>query len=67
MKNILVVIGGGRANGNTMQLADSFIAGAKEAGHQVEKISLLKKLRAVWDVMPAGLENHAYRKMIFMK
>ena len=43
MKNILVVIGGGRANGNTMQLADSFIAGAKEAGHQVEKISLLKK------------------------
>ena len=43
MKNILVVIGGGRANGNTMQLADSFIAGAKEAGHQVEKISLLKE------------------------
>lgn len=25
MKNILVVIGGGRANGNTMQLADSFL------------------------------------------
>lgn len=42
MKHILVVVGGGRANGNTMQLADSFIHGTEEAGHQVEKISLLK-------------------------
>ena len=33
MKNILVVQGGGRINGNTSQLADSFIQGAKEAGH----------------------------------
>ena len=40
MKNILVVQGGGRINGNTSQLADSFIQGAKEAGHTVEKISL---------------------------
>ncbi len=42
MKHILVVVGGGRANGNTMQLADAFIHGAEEAGHQVEKISLLQ-------------------------
>ena len=42
MKNILVVQGGGRINGNTSQLADSFIQGAKEAGHTVEKISLNK-------------------------
>lgn len=42
MKNILVVQGGGRINGNTIQLADSFIQGAKEAGHTVEKISLNK-------------------------
>ena len=42
MKNILVVQGGGRINGNTSQLADSFIQGAKEAGPTVEKISLNK-------------------------
>lgn len=42
MKKILVVLGGGRANGNTAQLADAFIKGAEEAGHQVEKISLIK-------------------------
>ena len=42
MKNILVVQGGGRINGNTSQLADSFIQGAQEAGHTVEKISLNK-------------------------
>ena len=40
MKNILVVQGGGRANGNTTQLADAFMQGAKAAGHAVEKISL---------------------------
>lgn len=42
MKNILVIQGGGRANGNTAQLVDAFIRGAEEAGHQVEKISLSK-------------------------
>lgn len=42
MKNILVIQGGGRANGNTAQLVNSFMQGAKDAGHQVEKISLLK-------------------------
>ena len=40
MKNILVVQGGGRANGNTTQLVDAFMQGAKAAGHAVEKISL---------------------------
>ena len=42
MKNILVVQGGGRVNGNTSQLVDAFIGGAKEAGHTVDKISLNK-------------------------
>ena len=42
MKNILVIQGGGRANGNTSQLVDAFIRGAKEAGHSVEKIPLNK-------------------------
>ena len=40
MKNILVVQDGGRAKGNTAQLVDSFIKGATEAGHTVEKINL---------------------------
>ena len=40
MKNILVVIGGGRTNGNTIQLVNSFIKGAIEVGHHVEKINL---------------------------
>jgi len=42
MKNILITVGGGRANGNTAQLVNAFIKGAEEAGHKVEKISLLK-------------------------
>lgn len=42
MKNILIIQGGGRAKGNTSQLVDSFITGAKESGHSVELISLVK-------------------------
>ena len=42
MKNILIVLGGGRPNGNTMQLANAFIQGVEEAGHHVEMISLVK-------------------------
>ncbi|EOS40287.1 hypothetical protein C808_01258 [Lachnospiraceae bacterium M18-1] len=42
MKKILVIQGGGRANGNTTQLVEHFIKGAEYAGHSVEKISLLK-------------------------
>ena len=42
MKNLLIIQGGGRAKGNTAQLIDSFVAGAKEAGHSVEVISLIK-------------------------
>lgn len=44
MKQILVVQGGGRANGNTSQLVDAFIRGTKDAGHDVEKISLNKTI-----------------------
>jgi len=40
MKKILVVIGGGRPNGNTNQLVDSFIKGTTEMGHEIEKVSL---------------------------
>lgn len=40
MKDILVVAGGGRPNGNTAQLVNAFINGAAEAGHYVEKVNL---------------------------
>ena len=42
MKRILVVMGGGRPKGNTAQLAEAFIRGAEEAGHFVERVSLLQ-------------------------
>lgn len=42
MKSILVIQGGGRARGNTAQLIDNFVKGAREAGHSVEVISLIK-------------------------
>ena len=42
MKKILVVQGGGCANGNTSQLANAFASGARDAGHDIEMISLLK-------------------------
>lgn len=42
MKNILVVQGGGRPNGNTAQLAGAFMQGAEEAGHHIEAVSLVK-------------------------
>ena len=42
MKKILVVLGGGRAKGNTRQLVDAFTRGATDAGHEVEIISLNK-------------------------
>ncbi len=42
MKNIIVIQGGGRPDGNTALLIDSFAKGAKETGHTVEVISLIK-------------------------
>lgn len=41
-KRILIIKGGGRPNGNTAQLIDSFIKGVEEVGHSVEVISLMK-------------------------
>ena len=42
MKKILVVLGGGRPNGNTAQLVREFMRGAEAAGHQTELVSLNK-------------------------
>lgn len=36
-KNILVITGSPRKNGNSSMLADAFITGAKKAGHTVNK------------------------------
>ena len=43
MKNILVILGGGRPIGNTRQLVDAFVKGAVDAGHQTEVVSLNEK------------------------
>ncbi|MCI7494169.1 MAG: NAD(P)H-dependent oxidoreductase [Ruminococcus sp.] len=40
MKRILVVLGGGHPKGNTRQLADAFIQGAVDVGHEIELVSL---------------------------
>lgn len=42
LKKILLVSAGGRPRGNTAQLIDAFTRGAEDAGHQVERISLLE-------------------------
>lgn len=42
MKKILVIQGGGRANGNTAQLVNHFVKGASDAGYEIEVVSLLK-------------------------
>ena len=42
-KRITVVQGGGRPHGNTAQLVESFARGAREAGHEVEVISLTRR------------------------
>ena len=41
MKNILIISGGGRQNGNTTQLVKSFMNGATDSGHKVELSSLI--------------------------
>lgn len=64
MKKILVIVGGGRPRGNTAQLVDAFIRGAQEAGHQVEKVSLLQtEVKGAWAATPAAMESPASRRM----
>ena len=43
MKNILVILGGGRPRGNTMQFVEAFVKVALDAGHQTEVVSLNEK------------------------
>lgn len=44
MKKILVVLGGGRPRGNTMQLVESFMKGASDAGHLQEVYEFGRKI-----------------------
>ncbi len=55
-KKVVVVCGSPRIGGNSETLADSFIKGAKEAGHKVKKIRLAEK-----QVLPCRGCNHCYR------
>ena len=62
MKRILVVLGGDRPKGNTRQLADAFIQGAVDAGHEVELISLnqVEVKGCMGCIMPVGMENQRH-------
>ena len=42
-KKILVISTSMRANSNSDMLAEAFVGGAREAGHEVEKVSLKNK------------------------
>lgn len=42
-KKILVISSSPRKNGNSNAMADRFVMGAREAGHEVEKVSLAGK------------------------
>ena len=42
MKDVLVIEGGGRANGNTARLVNAFVKGVESVGHNVTRFSLLK-------------------------
>jgi len=43
MKNVLILSGSPRKGGNSDMLCDQFLAGAREVGHQVEKIRLAEQ------------------------
>lgn len=43
MKNVLILSGSPRKGGNSDLLCDEFMRGAREAGHQVEKIRVAEK------------------------
>ena len=42
-KKVLAIVSSPRKNGNTELLVDEFVKGAREAGHEVEKLCLREK------------------------
>ncbi len=67
-KNVLVLTGSPRIQGNSDLLADAFIKGARDAGHDVINVRLPKSI--LWDVKPVTLviakENPVHLTMILM-
>lgn len=57
-KNILVISTSPRKGGNSETLADAFIRGANEAGHQTEKICLYDKTIGFCKGCLACLQSH---------
>lgn len=63
MKDILVIEGGGRANGNTARLVNAFVKGVESVGHNVTRFSLLKtRYKAVWGAMPADTASRVCKR-----
>lgn len=58
MKKILVVVGSGQVHGNTNELVEFFIKGAKESGNQVEKIVLNKNIQGCLGCGYCQKNNH---------
>jgi multimeric flavodoxin WrbA len=56
MKNILIIKTSPRKGGNSDQLAEQFAKGAREAGHNVEEVSLADKAGGV--TMPKDIKGH---------
>lgn len=46
-KNVLILSGSPRKNGNSDILCDEFMRGAADAGHQVEKIRVAEKKSSI--------------------
>lgn len=58
MKKILVVVGSGQVHGNTNELVESFIKGARKSGNQVEKIVLNKNIHGCLGCGYCQKNNH---------
>lgn len=69
-KNILVVTGSARKNGNSETLADAFIKGAKSKGHEVAKFRAAEKTiqgcrncNACWSKGDACIFDDGFREL----
>lgn len=58
MANILVVVGSGMKKGNTDTLVDSFINGANDAGHQINKVNLSNDIQGCLGCGACQLNGH---------
>lgn len=58
MRRILIVVGSGNINGHTDQLARAFEKGAIQAGHEVKRIVLSKKLQGCQGCGACQINQH---------